>query len=329
MNKPEISVIMPIYNSEKFLEMAIKSILNQTFTDFEFIIIDDGSEDKSSEIVKNFNDARIKFFEREKLGISEQLNFGIEKSSSELIARMDADDLCYKDRLKNQFELLKKNKSINLVGTNFYLIDEKSKIIGLKKFPENQNEIEFMMPILTSICHASMMTYKKIITAVGNYSQISPYAEDQELFLRIISHGYRFYNIQEPLYYYRIANRKISKERRLLINNSMYENGYKYLTTKYKNKQQTGSYFFQFGLLEYYHGNIHRAQRYFWKVIKSKPGAVISIMRYFLVTLLGNTMIKKLRDIQFLDYLSISLNKYLKIDLHSFHKKIKNNNYQN
>ncbi len=86
MNKPEISVVMPVYNAEKFLESAIKSILNQTFTDFEFIIIDDGSKDKSSEIIKSFNDARIKFFEREKQGIVEQLNFGIEKSSAELIA---------------------------------------------------------------------------------------------------------------------------------------------------------------------------------------------------------------------------------------------------
>ncbi len=119
---PAISVLMPCYNVEKYVASAINCILAQTFENFEFIIINDGSSDKTDEIISGFSDKRIKYFNRARKGIVEQLNFGISVSSADIIARMDADDSCLPDRLNIQYNFLKEHKDISLVGTNFILI---------------------------------------------------------------------------------------------------------------------------------------------------------------------------------------------------------------
>ncbi len=103
MDKPHLTVLMPVYNAEKFLGEAIESILNQTFTDFEFLIIDDGSTDSTIKIIESYTDSRIRLFKnQENLGISATLNKGIEMASTELIARMDADDISYSSRIQKQ-----------------------------------------------------------------------------------------------------------------------------------------------------------------------------------------------------------------------------------
>ena len=107
MAKPSITVLMPVYNAERFLAEAIESVLQQTFTQFEFLIIDDGSTDSSPEIVRSYSDPRIRFLQNEQnLGITATLNKGIELAQADLIARMDADDICYPDRLQKQMEFV-------------------------------------------------------------------------------------------------------------------------------------------------------------------------------------------------------------------------------
>ncbi len=107
----KISVVMAVYNEENYLRDSIESILNQTFTDFEFIIIDDGSTDKSSKIIESYKDNRIQFFKNEKKGIVKQLNFGINVANSQIIARMDADDIAERNRFK---EHNRRNEAIPL-----------------------------------------------------------------------------------------------------------------------------------------------------------------------------------------------------------------------
>jgi glycosyltransferase involved in cell wall biosynthesis len=318
MNKPEISVVMPVYNAEKFLESAIKSILNQTFTDFEFIIVDDGSEDRSSEIVKSFKDARIKFFEREKLGIVEQLNFGIEKSSTELIARMDSDDLCDSTRLEIQYNYLKANKDISLVGSSFNMIDENGKVIMQKNLPEYHNEIEFMMPIISSLQHGSILVQKKAIVEIGGYKTGSLFAEDHELFLRMLLAGIKMHNIQIPLCSYRIwAGASTSDSKHKIQDVSVYKNGIYYLNNIYKeNSGRDFNYQYRIGLLEYHRGDINSARKHLFLSLKLKPERFFNLSRYLIISMFGDKLVKWLRSKGILGKISILISKCTKKDFH-------------
>ena len=132
---PKISVVMPAYNAEKYIGEAIESILNQTFKDFEFIIINDGSVDHTKEIIREYNDPRIVLLENDKnRGIVLSLNKGLDAATGKYIARMDADDIATKDRLEKQLEFLQV-KSYDMVGCNAIKIDENGKEIGYLNFP--------------------------------------------------------------------------------------------------------------------------------------------------------------------------------------------------
>src|SRR3990170_6879460 len=116
---PTLTVLMPVYNAGNYLHEAIESILSQTFRDFEFLIIDDASTDSSVDIIESFQDPRIRLVKNDiNMGITATLNKGIELSTTELIARMDADDISYVDRLQKQYEYFKKDKSCTLLSTS-------------------------------------------------------------------------------------------------------------------------------------------------------------------------------------------------------------------
>jgi len=316
MNKPQISVIMPVYNAGKYIKAAINSILNQTFTDFEFIIIDDCSEDNSVEIIKSFEDPRIKLYERPRLGISEQLNFGIKNSNAELIARMDADDISLPDRLETQFKYLKGNKDLGLVGCNVSFIDNNDKKIIEKYYPEKNNEIEYMMPILTSVCHAASLTYKSVIIKVGEYTNSYEYAEDQDLFLRMLFSGVKMYNIQKALYCYRIANNLINASKIETQKKSSYKIGKNYLTKIYFNNNNYYDFCFRSALLEYYYGDINYARGLLIQTIKKNPWKFYRVLRYLVISLLGNKVIKRLRKLGIMYKLNVTLQKYVGIDFY-------------
>ena len=125
VHQPIISVVMPVYNAESYLEEAIESVVSQTFKDFEFIIIDDGSSDNSLEIIKKFskNDNRIFYISRENKGIIHSLNEGLNKSSGLYIARMDADDVSYPKRLEIQYNFMVENK-LDICGGDYISIGQ-------------------------------------------------------------------------------------------------------------------------------------------------------------------------------------------------------------
>src|SRR3712207_1463638 len=117
LTKPDVTVLMPVFNAEKYIRKSIESILNQTFKSFEFLIIDDGSRDNSAGIVRSYADSRIRFIQNDKnLGITATLNKGIELASCELIARMDADDFSYPQRLERQYAYFQKHPDCALVS---------------------------------------------------------------------------------------------------------------------------------------------------------------------------------------------------------------------
>src|SRR5665647_1469233 len=124
MKSPKVTVLMSVYNSESFLAEAIDSILGQTFKDFEFLIINDGSKDKSLEIIKNRakNDPRIRLISRPNKGLVKSLNEGLAKARGEYIARMDSDDISLKTRLKKEVDFLDSHPDVGMVGSNYTII---------------------------------------------------------------------------------------------------------------------------------------------------------------------------------------------------------------
>lgn len=133
---PLVSVLMPVYNGAKYLEPAIKSILNQTFTDFEFIVINDGSIDNSEEIIKSFNDERIRYILNEKnLRLINTLNKGLKLAKGKYIARMDADDIAREDRFEKQFYFMETNPDVGLLGSYYYTFSDNENILVEHKTP--------------------------------------------------------------------------------------------------------------------------------------------------------------------------------------------------
>ncbi|MFT5919102.1 MAG: glycosyltransferase involved in cell wall biosynthesis, partial [Granulosicoccus sp.] len=142
---PLVTVLLPVYNAEKFLEQAIRSVLDQTFTEFEFLIINDGSTDRSEEIIVSFNDSRIRYIKNEtNLKLIKTLNKGIEFASGKYIARMDADDISLPTRFEQQVALLEKQPEIGVCGTNCIIFTTKGEE-SPSQYASDNDEIKFNM----------------------------------------------------------------------------------------------------------------------------------------------------------------------------------------
>jgi len=203
MKKPTISVIMPVYNAEKFLDESIQSIINQTFRDFEFIIINDSSKDNSLKIIKSHNDYRIKLINNKKnLGLQKSLNKGLKIAKGKYITRMDADDISLPNRFRIQLNFLEKNPSIFLIGSSVVVIDEKENKIGIFRKYDNFKKLKKKLLRSNTIIHPSIMfrNTRKIF-----YREKFKSSEDYDLYLRILSSGKRITNLPNFLLKYRIS----------------------------------------------------------------------------------------------------------------------------
>ena len=206
---PKVSVIMSVYNGEKYLKEAVDSILNQTFKDFEFIIVDDGSTDGTFAILKNYKDHRIKIINQSRLGIAEAKNKAVDSSSGEYIAIMDADDVSLPERLEVEVDFLEQHKDVGLVSADLYMVDENGKLI-LERSALNGNEY-IQKRIRESFCihHGPSMIRRDVFQMVGGYRKEFRYALDYDLFLRIAENA-MLENINRPLYKYRVSFNSIS-----------------------------------------------------------------------------------------------------------------------
>lgn len=195
-----VTIGMPAYNVENYIGFAIKSILHQSFSNFELLIIDDGSSDNTAATIGSFKDERIKFISYpNNLGIASRLNEIIKIARGKYFARMDADDLMFPERLKIQVEYLESNPHIDVLGTNAIVINETNNIIGLRKMKSNQllkdayNNSVFIHP--TVFGHLNW--FKE-----NQYDELLSGAEDYELFLRTFPTS-NFFSLDEPLLFYR------------------------------------------------------------------------------------------------------------------------------
>lgn len=201
MQTPLLTVLMPVHNAEKHLKQAIDSILAQSFTAFEFIIIDDASSDSSPAIIQQYNDPRIRYIRNEKnLGISATLNLGIQQSSAELIARMDADDISYPERLQKQFEYFNLHPACALLSCWARVIAEDGQEIRTEKY--NSRFYYYNLTFECWMYHPTVVFRKSAVMDVGMYSV--PYAEDYELFWQLLR-KYKIDNLPEVLLDYRVT----------------------------------------------------------------------------------------------------------------------------
>ncbi|MDN3688856.1 glycosyltransferase family 2 protein [Cyclobacterium jeungdonense] len=198
--KPFVSFLMPVFNGEKFLEEAIESVLAQTYKDFEFIIIDDGSTDRSVEIIRSFFDSRIKFYQNSSnLGISKTLNRGIDLAEGDWIARMDADDISLPHRLEKQIDFIEKNPDGALYSCWVQKIDMNGE--KLENHRLNPEYYYYNLNFSCWIFHPTMIFNKEIVKSIGKYTV--DFSEDFELIWNL-SRVYKFYIIPQILVKYRV-----------------------------------------------------------------------------------------------------------------------------
>jgi glycosyltransferase involved in cell wall biosynthesis len=188
-HKPKVSVLMPVYNAESFLVDAIESILQQTYKNFELIIVDDGSTDATPKILSAFakKDSRIHVITNESnLGIVQALNNGLLICQGEYVVRMDADDISVHDRLSKQIPVLEKNPEIVVLGASLGYIDAEGKGLGIVRKCSINKSLLFANPLL----HPTVVIRKKTLDKIGVYYQSKYlYAEDYFLWLRLSKEG--------------------------------------------------------------------------------------------------------------------------------------------
>ena len=200
---PSVSVLMPVYNGEEYLGEAIESILNQTFRDFEFIIINDGSTDHSAEIVQSYDDPRIRYFESEQnMGLARSLNRGLALARSPYITRMDQDDISLPERLAKQVDSLNAHPEVGVLGCAVQLIDAGGKLSNIQRYPAEHGVLRWHLCFKSPIAHPTVMMRREVVARVGGYSIDIVHAEDYDLWRRLswVTH---LSNLEEVLLCYR------------------------------------------------------------------------------------------------------------------------------
>jgi glycosyltransferase involved in cell wall biosynthesis len=208
--QPKVSVVMSVYNGEKYIKKAIESILCQTFRDFEFIIINDGSTDNTLKIISKCKDSRIVLITRQNKGLVASLNEGIIKAKGEYIARQDADDYSDPERLEKQISKINKGKgNIVLIGTSMHYIGLNGNTIKDYYVLSGDSELRSELMIRNPFVHGSVIFKKQTAIQAGLYRKEFWPAEDYDLWQRLSGLG-DVENLYEPLYYYRENNTGIS-----------------------------------------------------------------------------------------------------------------------
>ncbi len=213
---PRVSVLMPVYNGEEYLEDAVDSILAQTFGDFEFLIMNDGSTDRTGEILDRLaaKDARIRVFHRENRGITPTLNELLRLARADLVARMDADDIALPERFAKQVRHLDENPDCVLVGSCATMIDPDGDDLTERAVPASHEEIleDILNGSSKFIFHSSIIFRRQPAVDLGGYNESYAAAQDLDLFLRLAEVG-RLTNLTETLIRYREHTSKISAKR--------------------------------------------------------------------------------------------------------------------
>lgn len=211
-HNPKISVVMASHNGEKFIKEAIDSVLGQTYADFEFLIVDDGSTDLTAVVLSEYQerDQRIKIITNPQcLGLTKSLNIALRQAQGELIVRMDDDDVSLKNRLEKQFDFMEKNLDVALCGAMGIVINAIGEEIGQKDLALGYPEIRKRLLSNNQFIHSSLMIRKAILDKEGFYNERFKKAQDYELVLRL-ARKYQVVNLQDRLIKWRKLATSIS-----------------------------------------------------------------------------------------------------------------------
>lgn len=210
--RPKISVLMAVYNGSRYLGEAIDSILQQTYTDFEFLILDDGSTDETPHLLQRYAalDARIHILNRPNQGLTRSLNQMLSLARGEFIARMDADDVALPDRFVQQVKLLESDSQIACVGGSYDIIDDRGEWLFRVELPESDAEIQQqLLSGQTAIQHPCAMMRRITLEQVGGYDETLKTSQDIDLWLRIGEVG-TLANVPQVILKYRVHEQSVS-----------------------------------------------------------------------------------------------------------------------
>jgi len=278
--RPLVSVIMSVFNGEKYLKESVESILCQTYEDFEFIIINDGSTDSSDEIIGRIKDTRIKYIKHENYGVAKSINNAIPEVKGKYIARFDSDDISYPERLEKEVAFLEENKNCVIVGSNADIIDKDGVYLYTSKMPVKNSEIKETVAKLAPFFQSSVMFHTGTFIECGGYfEKVRQYGEDFILWNKLAKYG-DLYNIEEPLIKYRLApsattnrNKKttqkiISIANKVILTNNISGKDESFIKNigKIPQHKKLSSYHCNIGCLYLYkNGNRHKAREQFRK----------------------------------------------------------------
>ncbi|MBT6052063.1 MAG: glycosyltransferase [Candidatus Scalindua sp.] len=313
--KPVISVVMSVFNAENYLSETIESILAQTFRNFEFIIVNDGSTDTSLNIITSYNDQRIVIINQSNLGLSKALNNGIRIANTDYICRIDADDIALPQRLDKQYEFMQNNPNCVCVGSNAIYITEKGEELYTSRKLTDWTEIRMRLPLESPFFHSTVMFRKEICIRTGGYYEgIKHHIEDILLWNKLSEHG-ELRNIDDVLLKYRlvpnaITNNFSKRERKSL--NQILQNILKYgeissqdkdllnIITKSKSKYwKLSNFYLKVGvaLLQYRTDAKMHAIKYLAKAVFANPFNIKALF-FLLLSLQPKLIIKKWNNLR-------------------------------
>lgn len=210
---PRVTVFVPVYNGEPFLAETIESVLTQTYRDFELLVVDDCSTDRSAEIVLSYSDSRIRLDRNElNRGRPYTRNRGLQLARGEYFAVLDADDVCEPQRLEKSVAFLDAQPDIAAVGSAATYIDDSGRALFVQRVPSSSDAIRRRIFTANCFVHSSVTFRRAAVLAIGGYDERLPYSQDYDLFLRLAA-DHRLANLTVPLVRYRVHGGQVSQKK--------------------------------------------------------------------------------------------------------------------
>jgi glycosyltransferase involved in cell wall biosynthesis len=204
MGEIALSVVMAAYNAEATIAQAMESVLRQTFGDFEFVIVDDGSSDGTAEVALKFSDPRVKVVRNaQNIGLAPSLRRGLQHASGAYIARMDADDACQPERFQRQLDFLRAHPEVGVVGTSFHLMDDGGRLFDSRVRPGEDEYLQKELLRWNPFCAGSLTMRADLLRSLGGYDERFPTSEDCDLLLRFAERA-RLAILSDVLYSWRV-----------------------------------------------------------------------------------------------------------------------------
>jgi len=276
-----VSVLIPTYNGERFINFSLRSILNQTHKELQILIIDDGSTDYTLENVSSIKDSRIELHTKAHTGLADSLNYGLSKVTAELIVRADQDDISLPNRIEEQYEFINANPKYGIVGTNFFSVDIKDEVIQKVQYPRFHKHIVDQLPRKCCMSHGSILIRKDLMLAIGGYDSDLIAAEDWDLFLRLIGKT-KFYNLQKYFVHKKLHNTNMSStEEATRISEQVMLRYSNTIITESNDILRKSKAYFDIGYHYYYKGDFKKADEHFGKAIVNNK-TNLQFLRYYL-----------------------------------------------